>query len=401
MKKKLLVIGITMNGAGTEKSFLSFAECLDYDKYEVDLLLAKKGGLFMPLVPPRINVIEMGKYGEMFFLSAKNAPSLLWNTFIKEKPSTFFEILPYFLWSLVSQKNRQAAAIRMWVKLLRHMPPLEGHYDAAVAYWGDRTIFYMVDKVKADKKIAWMHFDYNNPKRDDKTYLHYFKQCDRIVNVSAAVDGILKDKLPEIADRCIVIENIQNASLIRRMALDGKSYPDEAFKGARILTVARISEQKGLDLAVPALARLIREGYKVRWYIIGDGERSYVEKIKSLAVDCGVADTLIFLGTTTNPYPYMRDCTIYAQPSRHEGKPISVEEAKIMRCPILACDYLSAREQLADGELGLVVPISEDGVYEGLKRLLDDGELRARYTDRLNRTELGNAGEIDKFYALI
>ncbi|MHC1693789.1 MAG: glycosyltransferase [Eubacteriales bacterium] len=401
MKKKLLIIGITMNGAGTEKSFLSFAECLDYDKYDVDLILAKKDGLFLPLIPPQINVIEMGKYSELFFLSSKNAPSLLWDTFVKEKPSRLLEIIPYFLWSFISPKNRQVSAIRMWVKLLRHMAPLDKHYDAAVAYWGDRTIFYMIDKVKADKKIAWMHFDYNNPKRDDKTYLHYFKQCDSIVNVSETVDGILKQKLPEIADKCTVIENIQNRTLIKRMALEGKSYPDETFKGQRILTVARITEQKGLDLAIPALARLKREGYKVRWYIIGDGEESYVEKIKSLAVDCDVADTLIFLGTTTNPYPYMRDCTVYAQPSRHEGKPISVEEVKIMCCPIVACNYLSAMEQLDGGKLGLVVPISEDGIYEGLKKLLDDGELRAGFSERLNRTELGNSDEINKFYALL
>ena len=91
-KTKLLIIGITMYPAGTEKSFLSFASCLDYDKYDVTLLLAKKEGLFLPMIPPQIRVIEMTDYAEMFTLNGGNAMKVIWNTMVKKNPKLLFEI---------------------------------------------------------------------------------------------------------------------------------------------------------------------------------------------------------------------------------------------------------------------------------------------------------------------
>ena len=110
---------------------------------------------------------------------------------------------------------------------------------------------------------------------------------------------------------------------------------------------------------------------------------------------------LILLGNTTNPYTYMRDCDIYAQPSRHEGKPIAVEEAKILYKPILATEYLSAREQLSDGNLGEICPISVDGIYEGLKKMLDNPFLCECYSDRLTTGKKGNTEEMHIFEALV
>ena len=154
-------------------------------------------------------------------------------------------------------------------------------------------------------------------------------------------------------------------------------------------------------MAVQALARLRREGYDVRWYIIGSGEREAEEALKLMAIDYNVADLLILLGNTTNPYTYMRDCDIYAQPSRHEGKPIAVEEAKILYKPILATEYLSAGEQLGDGEYGRICPISVDGIYEGLKAMLDDPHSCERYSDRLTQMRTGNTEEMRIFEALV
>ena len=206
---------------------------------------------------------------------------------------------------------------------------------------------------------------------------------------------------PALSDRIVCMENICDPRLIRDLALRGETFPDHHFTGRRILTVGRIAEQKGYDMAVEVLARLRREGYDIRWYIIGSGEQADEEALKLKAIDYNVADTLILLGNTTNPYTYMRDCDIYAQPSRHEGKPIAVEEAKILYKPILATEYLSAREQLSDGELGEICPISVDGIYEGLKKLLDNPFLCECYSDRLVTVPHGNTDEMHVFERLV
>ena len=258
----------------------------------------------------------------------------------------------------------------------------------------------MIDKVDADQKITWLHFDYSFPKRDNDIYLPYFEKCDAIINVSTAVDNALKGELPTLSDKCTVIENINNPALIEKMAGEGETFTD-GFDGLKILTVGRIAEQKGYDLAIPALKKLLDEGYNARWYVIGASDDDYGDYIKGLVRDNGIEENFVFLGTTANPYAYLRDCDIYAQPSRYEGKPIAVEEAKIMKKPILAANYLSAQEQLENGRLGRVCDITVDGVYNGLKELADSSELRDRYSYELSKRDFSNRDEINKFYDIV
>ncbi len=395
-KKKLLIVGITMNCAGTEKSFLSFADLLNYDKYDVTLLLAKKEGLFLPLVPKKIRVIELPEYADMFTLTGGNAARVIRDCYCRKNPLVYFELLPYVIKTVLFPRKRSFTAMRLWVHMMRKMPALTGEYDAAVAYWGDKTMFYMVDKVRAKKKITWLHFDYANPPRDDALYGKYFAACDKIVTVSTKIDRALKDKLPEIADRCVMMENVCNPRLIREMAEQGETYTDD-FDGVRILTIGRISEQKGYDFATEALARLAADGRNVRWYVLGGGDENDIRALTDRAKALGVEDRLCLLGTTVNPYRYVEDCDIYAQPSRHEGKPIAVEEAKILCKPILVTEYLSAREQLEDGALGTICPIGADGVYEGLKRMMDDPALCEGYVRALSERRPPAVRQMDLF----
>ena len=356
----------------------------------------------MDQLPPQVKVVVMEKYGDMFLLSGRNAAKTLTDCFVKENPLTLFEIFPYFVGSALTKGARRASiATKMWLHFMKKMPEIKEEYDVAVAYWGDRTMFYMCDKVKAKKKIAWLHFDYANPPRDDDIYRAYFEKCDKVVTVSKPIDESLKAHLPDIAPRCVMMENITNPKQIWDLALRGDTFPDTHFTGKRILTIGRIGEQKGLDLVVPVLKRLREENYDVRWYVLGDGDAEYKTKLSEMLLDAGVADMMLFLGTTTNPYSYLRDCDIYAQPSRHEGKPISVEEAKIMYKPILATKYLSAPEQLEGGDLGVLCDISSDGIYNGIKQLLDSPKLCDRLTENLAKKKSGNSGEIEKFYDML
>lgn len=400
-KIKLLIIGIIMNCAGTEKSFLAFANTIDYDKYDVTLLLAKKEGKLIDKIPPQIKVITMEpQFADLFLLSRANSVKTIWDCVIKHEPLAIFEVVPYVVQMLANPKNRSGAATRLWCRMMNKMAPLEGEYDVAAAYWGDRTMFYMCDKVKAAKKIAWLHFDYGNPPRDDKLYLSYFKQCDDIITVSERVNDALKEKLPEIADRCTMVENINDPKTIGEMSETGDTFND-GYTGTRVLTVARICDQKGQDMAVDALNRLVKDGYDLKWYFLGGGDESEVEALKAKAEEYGISDRIVLLGTTDNPYTYLRDCDIFALTSRFEGKPITAEEAKMLCKPILATKYVSAAEQLHDGKFGVLCEINSDSIYEELKKMLDCPELCKTFSERLAAEDFGNASEIEKFYAMV
>ncbi len=383
MKKKVLVIGITMAAAGSEKSFLSFARhAIDFNKYEVDLLLAQKTGAFLEALPQEIRILEMGKSGEIFLIDRSNATRIILKRYLLKNPLRGFHLLPHIVRRMRARTDaeRDFASDRIWTELLKKMPPLDTEYDIALAYWGDHTMFYMCDKVKAAQKIAWLHFDYANPPREDALYLHYFSMCDRIVTVSDKIERSLREALPAIADKIVTVENIVDAEEIGRLADEGESFTD-GFGGIRLLTVGRICHQKGYDLALPAIARLVGEGYPIRWYIIGAGEDE--EALRALVSEAGMGEHVGLLGIRKNPYPYMKNADIYMQPSRHEGKPIAVEEAKLLKKPIFVTNYASAVEQLQNNSLGLIGEISTDGIYLGLKRLLDFPSLRQQLTRNL------------------
>lgn len=404
LKKKILVIGITMNSAGTEKSFLSFLSVIDFNIYDIDLLLAEKSGDFYELLPNQVNVIEMEEGGELFTLTCKNAVKIIFDKFVKKNPLILFEIFPYAVEHIFNSKNRNANAMKLWIKVMQRLPDFDNgiKYDEILAYWGDKTMFYMIDKVKckAKKRIAWLHFDYSNPERDDATYLSYFEKCDKIVTVSNTIDENLKKKLPSIKDKCVMIENINNPKLIWDMALRGDTFEDHHFKGLRILSIMRICEQKGYDFIVPILYMLKKDGYDIRWYIIGSGDEDKISEMKEEAIVSETADMLMFLGTTTNPYSYMRDCDLFVLPSKHEGKPITVEEAKIMYKPMVVCNYLSASEQLDGGKYGIICDINVESLYKSIKKMLDSKALRDRYSLNLTEQNFSNLSEINKFYQM-
>lgn len=385
MKKKILVIGITMAAAGSEKSFLSFAtHAIDYKKYEVDLLLAKKEGDFLDKIPKEINILEMGEMGEIFLLDRKNASSVIIRKYLAKNPFRAFSLLPHMMKRILSKDPSEKifAAQRMWLELMKKMSVFEKEYDIALAYWGDRTMFYMVDKVKAAKKVAWLHFDYGKPPREDALYEKYFAACDKVVTVSSEIERSLKKALPGIAGRIVTVENIIDHEEILRLSEEKADFEDD-FQGIRIVTVGRICEQKGYDLAVPAIARLCAEGNDIKWYILGKGsaeeEAALAEKIRAY----GAENFIKILGVRKNPYPYIKGADIYMQPSRHEGKPIAVEEAKILGKPILITNYTSAAEQMKNYPVYQISEISEEEIYEGLKKMI----LEKRRFSRLNDFE--------------
>jgi len=391
MKKKVLVIGITMAAAGSEKSFLSFAaHGIDYSRYDVDLLLAKREGDFLDQIPPQIRILEMGELGELFLLNRRNAARMILKYGFLKRPLRSFALIPHIIRILCagSEDEKTFASHRLWMVLMAQMPSVEGEYDIALAYWGDRTMFYMIDKVKATKKIAWLHFDYQKPPREDVVYEKYFSSCDRVITVSKEIEASLKHALPRIAPKVLTVENVIDKNEILTSSETPADFGDD-FSGIRILTVGRICSQKGYDLALPAIAKLRREGYHIRWYILGKGEREEEEALRTLIHAYGAEDDVRLLGVRKNPYPYIKSADIYMQPSRHEGKPISVEEAKILCKPILVTDYTSACEQLEHGRLGMITDVSEEGIYGGLKELLDRKDLRVSFFETLSGEKTG------------
>lgn len=167
-----------------------------------------------------------------------------------------------------------------------------------------------------------------------------------------------------------------------------------------IVTVGRLSHLKG-QIMIPQIVKLLLDaGYVIYWYLVGDGElRSVVEEeIKRL----GVAENVTLLGTKVNPYPYIKKCDIYVQPSFSEGYCTTTVEAKILNKPIVTTDAPGMREQFISGENGLIVDeMTPESLFEGIKLLIDHPEMREKFKRNLAKETYDNSKELQKLYDFI
>ena len=377
MMKKILIIGISMDCGGTEQALLSMLRHMDLRRCDVTLLLAQRGGRWLNRIPPEIRVISMEDPGaKLFRLSSGHALRCAFEGSLLPHPLRAFRLLPplqrYLAAYRKDVRTRTAAATRLWIAMMAQMKPLPGVWDTAIAFWGDRTMFYLCDKVTAKCKIAWLHFDYGHPPREDALYADYFARCDRVITVSPVLCRKLRRRMPELADRFRAVENFFDPAQIRALAAqpDAPFYPDDGGE-PRVLTVGRLCPQKGIDRIPYILARLRQNGIRLRWYVIGEGERAFRAKLLRSARQLGVTDSLIFLGAQDNPYRMMAHCDLYVQPSRFEGKPITVEEAKALGCTILTSAYTSAREQLRSVPGAVVCTGGNAAIAEEIRRFFE------------------------------
>lgn len=263
---------------------------------------------------------------------------------------------------------------------------LPGTYDCAIAYHmvvNDVAVMAL-EKIRAKRKILWIHSKKTFRDRDLAFYDDLYSKANKIVCVSLETEERFRGLMPRCAGKTVTIHNLYDIPFILRQAQLPAQDMDVSSGAMKIVSVGRISKEKGFDRVAEVTRRLTDEGWDIRWYIVGDGDtRAAVEAdIREKQVD----DRVILLGHRSNPYPYVCNCDIYVQPSYTEGFCTSTMEAKILCKPVVTTDVPGMREQFVDGENGLIVESTVDGIYEGIKRLLNDSALRERIADKL-RTE--------------
>lgn len=175
---------------------------------------------------------------------------------------------------------------------------------------------------------------------------------------------------------------------------------DCGFSKNTIVTVGRLSPEKGQQMIPKSTRILLDQGYEIYWYLVGDGPlRAEVEQeIKKYDVQ----DHVILLGTKMNPYPYIKNCDIYVQPSFTEGYCTTTMEAKILHKPIITTDAPGMREQFVSGENGLIVEaMTPEAIADGVRQLLDHPELMEKFTNALKNETFDNSAELQKLYDLI
>ena len=368
--KKLFFLLSSMNVGGVEKALLGLLSVIPLDKYDVHVGLIQKKGGFMDYLPKEVKIHEISVYNN-YWRFINDPP--LWNIKTLLKQGHIIEALIHcFLYI-----HFKITSNRYWFYkyLLRNEPMMSEQYDLALAFAGPSQMmdYYVCEKVNAPVKCGWIHFDVSKFGIDKGMTAQLYKNYQKIFIVSETARDIFDNMFAQFKNKTEVFYNIVSPKQVIRLAENGESFTDN-YKGKRILTVGRISEEKGQRVAIEALKILLDKGVDVKWYYVGDGkDRSYCEE---LAKNLGVSDKVVFLGTQTNPYGFMKDCDLYMQPSRHEGFCITLAEALCFPNPIVATDFTGADEQLQHRANGVVTGMSAEEIAEGIITALEKGRLK-------------------------
>jgi len=389
----MLIASFDMEIGGVERSLLSMLNNFDYKRNQVDLMLYSHNGDLMNLLPHQANLLAEIKAYRTFRMSIrevlKSGKLQIGLTRLAAKCHASFGR---------SSENGYKQMQYMWKYTLRFLPKLEKSYDIAISYLWPH--YFVAEKVKATTKIAWIHTDYSTIDTNIKEDLNMWSKFDYLVAVSNECKHAFIKKYPILKEKVVVIENIMSPIFVRKLANEKIEHPlirDHRFK---IMTVARLSYAKGIDHAVEALKVLKNRGYdNIAWYVVGYGGDETI--VRELIDKHDLKESFILLGKQTNPYPFMKEADIYVQPSRYEGKAVTVGEAQILGKPVLITNYPTAQSQVNNKIDGVICDLSVDGIANGIESLYNNPKLRQQLASHCKNANYENNKELEKLYELM
>ncbi|MNU12348.1 4-alpha-N-acetylgalactosaminyltransferase [compost metagenome] len=362
-KKKILIRIGSLRHGGAEKVLVTFLKNLLQNQYEIDLLLNLYSGKYLNEVPDWINIIYLNK-GEMITTNRiqdipKKAMRVIYQTALKKFPSLLYN------GKLKGKK-----------------------YDIEFAAIHGMRDEVLNSPLQSSKKIVWIHNDLSQVKEYTETEIKKFFGFDKIMVISEKIEKLFLDLAEnEIQKQKIVkIYNpLDTKEIVSKAEQTVINYEFDQ-KVSTFISVGTVFPQKGFDRLLRVHKKLLDEGFKHKILIVGDGYD--FENIKKLKTELNVDQTATMLGFTDNPYPYFNKADFYILSSRYEGFPTVLFEAITLKKKIIATEVSGVREMLNNGELGLIVENSEEGIYSGMKKALLDSQDFEKYSDRLKDYEM-------------
>ena len=400
MKARIFIAMHYMEIGGAETALIGLLNALDPNRVDVDLFLYDHRGEMMQFIPKWVNLLpQIPKY------------SVLERPIVELVKRGFWGIAAGRLWAKYISKvayKRSGSKLENnggLDKMSKCTAPLLPRINQSVTY--DLAISFLTphrivaEKVKAKKKIAWIHTDYTRVWVDAEDELKVWQKYDYVASISGDVTNTFLQVFPSLAPKIVEIENTLSPTFVRKRAELQNVDKEIRHEGTiTLLSVGRFSDAKNYDNVPDICKRLINETkLNIKWYIIGYGgdEALIRKKIK----EAGMEEHVILLGKRSNPYPYIKACDIYVQPSRYEGKSVTVREAQMLCKPVVVTNYPTAPSQIRSGIDGVIVPMDNEGCANGLAEVICDKPLQERIIAHLKTHDYGNESEVEKIYTLI
>jgi glycosyltransferase involved in cell wall biosynthesis len=340
----------TMGGGGMERSTLNLARGLIARGQQVELVLMRARGEFLPEVPPEVRVTDLGAGRAL-----TSTPALL-RYLRRERPDVLFAV------------SETANLVAIWARML--MPRSETNL-VLCAQTSPSRYGYTPDLPK---------------ERLYPLLARRFYPC--AAAVAAVSEGVRQDLIDYIRLPPEQVHTIHNPVVTPELTtLMGEPVVHPWFAPDQppvILGVGRLVPVKDFPTLILAFAQ-VRQRRAARLVILGEGGDR--PKLEALAAELDIADDVDLPGFAGNPFAYMAKAAGFVLSSRNEGLPSVLIQALACGSPVASTDCRSGpREILRDGEYGPLVPVGDaDGLAGAIEQLLDnpiDAErLRARAAD--------------------
>ena len=342
MKKKVLFVIHDLGQGGAEKVLVNLVNNMNRETFDITVLSLFGGGVNEQYLKPHIH------YQTVFKRSIPGNSKLMKT------------LTPNKLHKLFIKKN----------------------YDIEVSYLeGSSARIVSGCPNENTKLVSWIHVEQHamnvlaSSFRNDQEAIDCYNRFDKIICVSEYV----KNDFSSIIDfykPCEVLYNTVESDKIRSLAYENSLIKIDGR--INLIAVGTLKPSKGYDRLLKIVNRLTDMNYPVRLNILGIG--SYEKQLKQMVQQLNISDNVVFWGYDTNPYKYVADCDLFVCASHSEGFSTAATEALIVGTPVCTVEVSGMKEMLGENnEYGIVTENSEEALYEGIKKLLNNPELLTHY----------------------
>ena len=385
--KKIIIVNNNLETGGVQTSLVNLLNEIK-DKYDLTLLLFHVKPDQLSRIPEDVKLITVKSPFKHFGTSLCDT---------RGKPAMF---LARAFWVILAKLFGRAFVIKM-------MLPFEkkyGSYDYAVSFLheGTPSIVYggcnefVLNRIDAERKIGWLHCDFRLCGADAEKSRRIYEKFDSIVACSDGCRAAFLKCYPEFESKTVSVRNCNDYGKIKALAGDGCNYDKEYFN---VVTVARLSDEKGIDRSLLAVSECIKDGFKLKYHIVGAGPMESL--LLNKAEELGISDSVIFHGNQKNPYPYMKSADLLLLTSYHEAAPMVFDEAACLGLPVLATETISTHEILEQTGYGMVCKNEQSNITNSLRGLLGSQETLGKIRERLANAEFNNRDAIEKIERLL
>ena len=398
-KPRILFVMHYLEIGGAETALIGLLNTIDYSRYDVDLFLYSHHGEMMSFVPNEVNLLpEIPIYAQI----ERPIKNVLKDGYLRMVSARMKAKMRTRRYVIKNHVVKEASAGTQYTadavsSLLPAINP-SVEYDLAISFLQPHN--FVRDKVRAKKKACWIHTDFSAVDINAEDELPVWSAFEYVMSVSNDVTKSFLQVFPTLENKIVLMENIISPTFVRQRADEFDAMPELQKERLKLLSVGRFSKAKNYDNVPDICRRMVETGdVDFRWFIIGYG--SDEQLIRSKIAEAGMEDRIIILGKRMNPYPYIKACDIYVQPSRYEGKSVTVREAQMLYKPVVVTNYPTASSQIKDGKDGVIVPMDNQGCAEGIINLIRDKAKQEKIIEYLRTHDYGNETEVEKLYEML